>query len=485
MSTQRPVVRAVSFVALLAVAIVAAPATARPTKPPLCSAGRWVVAGAPLVAGGTAQGHDVVALAGGAVDVRSGCAAATAKVKRQGKSTLVHVGWQTCGVLSHVRLVAKIAAGCGPVTGTFTAKRQKKRRFTAPVSRCGDGVTDPGRGETCDGADVAGCTSGGTCAASCACTLLEFKVGVDPRNIVAGPDGALWFTECTPNKIGRITTSGEFTEFPVPTADSCPWGITVGAAGVIVVPPAQAQALWFTELRANQIGIILPPGNTVREFPLPTANSGPAGITTRPFDTRLWFTESRSHFPYFDKVGSIDVVTGEFAEQLLETGGDSLAGIAAAPDGTLWFAETSPSIGRIGRLVPDTALDEFALPEYESEPVGITVDGDGTPWFTENAASRIASIDPVSFQFTEHDIPTAASEPVGIVFGPNCSGSAVPGPYIWFAEHHGGKLGCFAAGGGFTEVPVASPPYGITVGPDGNIWFTAPESGRVGRVLTP
>ena len=43
-----------------------------------------------------------------------------------------------------------------------------------------------------------------------------------PGGITAGPDGALWFTEQTANKIGRITTAGVITEFPIPTANSLP-----------------------------------------------------------------------------------------------------------------------------------------------------------------------------------------------------------------------------------------------------------------------
>lgn len=49
-------------------------------------------------------------------------------------------------------------------------------------------------------------------------TISEFSVttafsGAD--KITAGPDGNLWFTEMVANKIGRITTAGVVTEFPV------------------------------------------------------------------------------------------------------------------------------------------------------------------------------------------------------------------------------------------------------------------------------
>ena len=49
----------------------------------------------------------------------------------------------------------------------------------------------------------------------------EFPIptaGSSPRSIAVGPDGNLWFTELFGNNIGRITRTGVFTEFPVPTS---------------------------------------------------------------------------------------------------------------------------------------------------------------------------------------------------------------------------------------------------------------------------
>src|SRR5947199_7105244 len=65
-----------------------------------------------------------------------------------------------------------------------------------------------------------------------------------PTEIVVGPDGALWFTEFSGNKIGRVTTAGVFTEFTVPTASSQPRGIVSGPDG----------ALWFVEGAGNKVG---------------------------------------------------------------------------------------------------------------------------------------------------------------------------------------------------------------------------------------
>ncbi len=81
------------------------------------------------------------------------------------------------------------------------------------------------------------------------------------------------------NKIGRITTAGTITEFPVPTPDSRPRGITAGPDGNV----------WFTELTGNRIGRITPAG-VITEFPISIADSQPLRITAGA-DGNLWFTQ--------------------------------------------------------------------------------------------------------------------------------------------------------------------------------------------------
>src|SRR3954470_9973959 len=76
--------------------------------------------------------------------------------------------------------------------------------------------------------------------------------------VTTGPDGNVWFTEQSANRIGRISPAGTVTEFVVPTASSTPQFITTGPDG----------ALWFTELSANKIGRITTSG-AITEFVVP------------------------------------------------------------------------------------------------------------------------------------------------------------------------------------------------------------------------
>lgn len=122
-------------------------------------------------------------------------------------------------------------------------------------------------------------------------TLLHtFAVKRAPNDAVAGPDGALWFLAPMPgtfedNEIGRITTTGTATYYPLPNPTFLAT-ITVGSDG----------ALWFTENFANKIGRITTSGQ-ISEYTIPTANSEPwqiVGPGSGCAAFTLWFAEEGS-----------------------------------------------------------------------------------------------------------------------------------------------------------------------------------------------
>lgn len=67
-----------------------------------------------------------------------------------------------------------------------------------------------------------------------------------PNGIVAGADGALWFTDR--EGYGRITTAGAITKFPLATSDADPEILAAGPDG----------GVWFTETAANKIARKMP-----------------------------------------------------------------------------------------------------------------------------------------------------------------------------------------------------------------------------------
>jgi len=127
-------------------------------------------------------------------------------------------------------------------------------------------------------------------------TITRFGIGRltgTPREITPGPDGNLWFTQrgMSPS-IGRITTSGDLTQFSsgLPPS-SAPRGIAAGADGNV----------YFTDSGANAIGRITPSGGISELSSGLTDDADLRGITTGA-DGRLWFAEAG-----IEKIGRMTV----------------------------------------------------------------------------------------------------------------------------------------------------------------------------------
>ena len=273
----------------------------------------------------------------------------------------------------------------------------------------------------------------------------EPTVGGNSFFIASGPDGLLWFTEDDGNRIGRITTSGAFTEYGLPTA-SVPEGITNG-------PDA---ALWFTEQGGGQIGRISTAG-VITEYPLPTPNASPLAIVAGP-DGALWFTEFAGN-----KVGRISTA-GFVTEYLVPTSDSQPYGIAPGPDGALWFTENAGN--KVGRISTAGIVTEYPVPTTGGAPVSIAAGPDGALWFAEYQGNKIGRITTTGV-ISEFAIPTPASGPLAIASGLDGA--------LWFTEREGNQIGRVTTAGVFTEYTVptgASGPTSITRGPGGDLWFT-------------
>ena len=82
-------------------------------------------------------------------------------------------------------------------------------------------------------------------------------------------------------------------------------------------------------------------------------------------------------------------------------------------------------------------------------------------------------------EITEWALADDKAGPADITLGPDGN--------VWFTEIYAGKLGRITPDGQITEFPTGgekSSPKGITVGPDGNIWYTDLGQNRIGR-MTP
>jgi uncharacterized repeat protein (TIGR01451 family) len=228
--------------------------------------------------------------------------------------------------------------------------------------------------------------------------ILHSASSSSPWRLAAGPDGNLWFTEQTGNKIGRLTPEGTVTEFAVPIAKAGPGEITGGPDGNV----------WFTEIMADKIGRITPAGQ-ISEFAIPTRSTSlPGGtsalgeIVTGP-DGGLWFTEQSRG------IGRI-TPDGNITEFTLPTQSPQPLGIAAGPDGNLWFTESKAN--QIGRITPAGTVTEFAVPTADSQPVGIVAGADGNLWFGEHSQTHLGKL---SLAYSNLAIKIEADPSVAIV----------------------------------------------------------------------
>lgn len=224
--------------------------------------------------------------------------------------------------------------------------------------------------------------------------------------------------------------------------------------------------LWFL-FNDRRIGRLQPDG-TVATFTHPGVD-GLVDLTAGP-DGNLWFTfAGRESVPWVGDGGvgrvtpggEVTVVVGEFSFDPGE--------IVAGPDGNLWFAGLD-----IGRVTPAGSVSWFPL-EEDSDGIDtrtITVGGDGRLWHDLGEPSQIGAL-------STSGVATriALSEPVeveGLVAG--------PGGVIWF-EGRDNRLGTISAGGSVTLVKSAANWIDRpALGPDGNLWALAYNTGRASGV---
>jgi len=320
----------------------------------------------------------------------------------------------------------------------------------------------------------------------------------DLGGIATGRDGDIWFTEPSSNKIGRITPSGAITQFRIPTVRSEPADLTSGPEGDI----------WFTEYKANKIGRISQAG-AISEFPVPLpvakqpeertiglpslpppANAskmvGPSGIAAGP-DGNLWFTEGGSSSGvssiYGGEVGRI-TPAGTISEFPIPSPNSEPGQITPGPDGNLWFTENTLNGGVIGRITLTGTITIFALPEGH-EASGITKGPDGNLWFTDRVSASnkmvgmIGRITPNGV-IRDFPIPTPEAQPDSITLGSDGniwftafpSNALTQGPHGLSSGTTTGTIGRITPNGRVTEFTTRHEAFEITASPNRDLWFT-------------
>ena len=305
--------------------------------------------------------------------------------------------------------------------------------------------------------------------------LTELPVPTSPRALASGPDGAVWFTGSS-RAVGRITATGAVTMFAAGIAgDVTPRDIAAGPGG-----------LWFTTDRTadgddqdDDDGMVTRVGRIATSGAVTMFDVGPrggaAGIAAGP-DGNLWFTTTGG--------GGAIVRMSPTGTSRTFTAGLTRSGaprdIAVGSDGNLWF--TAPGTRRIGRITPQGAITEFGAGTLTGIPQEIAAGPDGALWFTQAGVmpsiGRISTTGAISQRSTGLGM---SSSPLGIASGP--SGG------LTFTDTGADAIARITTGGAVSvagpALPAGADPAGITVGADGVTWVAEGGRSRIARLGAP
>jgi virginiamycin B lyase len=307
-------------------------------------------------------------------------------------------------------------------------------------------------------------------------TFYQFSLPIAtnrPQWIVACSDGNMWFTENPGSKIGRITPEGVVTTFNIPTANAQPQQIVCAGDG----------NLWFTEFATtpspgtSKIAKLTTSGAFTEFSTLfaPPPPDNPLGLVDRG-DGNIWYVANGSA-----RIGFQGLTSGVAGETSVPTANSGPFGITTAPDNNLYYTESAvDKIGRIPNLF--SAQSEISL-TAGTVPESIVRGPDGDLWFAENGTSKIGRLNPNGF-FVSGESPTLTpnAAPIGLVVGKDNA--------IWFTENGLDRIGRITTGGAqseFTSPDTGLGLRGIGVAADGSLWFAEPGTGlnpgRIGKLV--
>jgi virginiamycin B lyase len=214
--------------------------------------------------------------------------------------------------------------------------------------------------------------------------VTEFSLGLESKalldQIVAGPDGNLWFVnQAEPDfAIGRITPKGEIKEFAI---SGYPWlkpsGIAAGVNGNVYFGASGENPKTEEE---SVIGEITPAGETkiVKRLNF----SEVFNLATGP-EGSLWFTGLHTEPSKPNVIGRL-TPAGVLEEDVANLGAETEAYlITPGPDGNMWFvtiSKTGRQVDAIGTGAP--AASQASPVVAGADQVGSELSCDGATWST-------------------------------------------------------------------------------------------------------
>jgi virginiamycin B lyase len=243
-------------------------------------------------------------------------------------------------------------------------------------------------------------------------------------------------------------------DWDVPTKGAKPYATAVTSDGLV----------WFTEETANKIGSFNPNTGEFKEYSLTEdKNASPHGITSD-HDGNLWYTANSGGF-----LGKLDPKTGKVTVfKISDPKAKDPESLAFDSKGILWF--TLPMANMVGKLDPASGqVVVKVVPTENARPNGILVLKRGLPIFAESGSSKIGFITPDTFAIHEYPLPPGSrSRRLALAADQNT---------VYFTDFVSGNLGKLDISiGALVMFPSPggpdSNPYGLSITPDGMVWYT-------------
>ena len=272
-----------------------------------------------------------------------------------------------------------------------------------------------------------------------------------PTAVAAAPDGSVWFTIDFGEGIGFVR-DGRVERLPKKGRNVEPIGLGVDATG----------AAWFTDPSAIAVVRATAAGD-LQSFPLGTPIARLGRLAVAP-DGAIWFAESTAY-------SITRLKNGVLQRHDIQSLRGGPYGVAVAGDGTVWA--TLQSANQLIRFAPSGELTQYDLPAPGSSPTDVAVDSKGGVWLIEFRGNKVAHF--ADGKFVEYPLPEGNAAPSGIAVAPDGA--------VWFGVLRGGGLGRLRDGKvEFVALPRENArPYTLAVDAKGNIWY-ADIGGFVGMI---
>ena len=284
--------------------------------------------------------------------------------------------------------------------------------------------------------------------------FVEYRMTVPtdiPTAVAAAPDGAVWFSIDFSDAVG-VVRNGKMDRIVKGSRSVEPIGIAVDTAG----------RTWITNAATVSIVSVNASGEE-RSVKLGTPIARLGRMAAAP-DGSVWFAEGTAY-------SITRLRDGELVRHPIESARGGPYGVAVAPDGAVWA--TLQSANSLLRIAPDGSMTEHEIPSPGVSPTDIAVDATGSVWFLEFRADRIGR-----FQAGKFEEFTVTPEKAGL------TGLAVtPEGAVWFGLLRKGSIGRLKDGKivEFRLPRADARPYSLTTDREGNVWY-ADISGYVGML---